>query len=438
MQDSAEIAAALYEAAEAIPNVVPQGRSAAGGGTERPFAAPAPPEVRGDFKPEIVQVLSELTEQEAAEGEAPTIGADELESLLEATTEIDAEGDGADEAEELLAAMEDEAKRRVVRRALSPDEDESDGEVEWFRYDEWDFHARDYRPAWCRVGEMAGEEGELDFYLDTLARRHALVVATRRQFEKMRPEAFRRLKRLEDGHEIDLDEAIQFHADKLAGVGPLARFYSRRDKVTRDVAVALLLDMSASTNEAIAPVEGRGEPDTGRIIDVEKEAAVVMVEALEAIGDRYGIFGFSGEGRESVEFRVIKEIDEELDDRVRRRIGRIEPVSATRMGPAIRHAVAKLDACDAKVKILVLVSDGRPMDMDYGSGESEREYAVQDTRQALTEARRRRIEPFLITVDREGHEYLGQLCGDLGYEVVADVEALPKRLPRLYQRVAIR
>jgi len=102
---------------------------------------------------------------------------------------------------------------------------------------------------------------------------------------------------------------------------------------------------------------------------------------------------------------------------------------------AIRHAVAKLDAYDAKVKIMMLVSDGRPQDHGYGRDRTEKEYAIHDTKQALLEARRKGITPFALTVDKEGHDYLGQMCEDMGYEVVADIEQLPQRLPTLYRRL---
>lgn len=464
VQDSAEVAAILYDMAASLPNVPPRepsgDRTALDGdsvgahpplgatGAERPlpgdlevpFQSPPQPEYRGEYKPELVQLLTAMVDQLHQDTPGELLTREDLIDLLAGCPELadsdDAGGDEVSVLEELLDNLQSEASERADgedgdkpgEEARHANGDGSDG-IEWYRYDEWDFRAHDYRPAWCALGERQAAEGGLDFYDDTLRHYHGLVLETRRQFERMRPESFRRIRRLEDGHEIDLDEAIQFHADKRAGAGPLARFYSRRNKIDRNVAVALLLDMSASTGEAI------GEP-AKRIIDVEKESAVLMIEALEAIGDAYGIYGFSGEGRENVEFNVVKELDEPLDDRVRMRIGAVEPVQSTRMGPAIRHVVAKLDAHDAKVKILILVSDGRPQDEDYGRDRDERDYAVHDTRRALIEAKRLRIEPFLITVDSEGHDYLGQMCDDIGYEVVADIEALPRRLPRLYRYVA--
>ena len=232
---------------------------------------------------------------------------------------------------------------------------------------------------------------------------------------------------------------------------------------SRDVAVAFLLDMSASTDEEIEKQRQKydandqddfdGDPrkyfqwlaarraknaiePPKRIIDLEKESTVLIVEALEAIGDSYGIFGFSGYGRDNVEFHVIKNLDEQMSETIHKRIDKIEPIRSTRMGPAIRHTIHKLDEHEAKVKILILVSDGRPQDHGYGRDRTEKEYAVHDTKQALLEAKRKGITPFLITVDKEGHDYLKQMCDDIGYEVVDDLETLPRRLPTLYRHLA--
>jgi len=477
VQDSAEVAAALYDRAMAIPNLPPHlvpgewggldedAVAKASGlsdltlqtleeppeGEEVPYRSPEQPQYRGDFKPELAQLIDELTDQQRLVDAEMLLTREEILELLENSAEIELSEDADDQSrdlDELLANIEHEATDRA--------EDEGDGDaspeaIEWFRYDEWDFRTNDYRPEWCRVGERMAAEGELDFYEETLRRYHGLVVETRRQFERLRPESFRRLKRLEDGHEIDLDQAIEFHADRKAGAGPLARFYARRNKINRDVAVAFLLDMSGSTSEEILPPAAIpvAPPGSGvrpasvsaasgdkRIIDIERESTVLVVEALEAIGDAYGIYGFSGHGRENVEFHVIKNLDEPFDDSVRRRIDKIEPIRSTRMGPAIRHTITKLNEHDAKVKILILVSDGRPEDEEYGQNRGEKEYAVHDTKRALLEAKRQRITPFLITVDSAGHDYLRNLCDDIGYELVADIESLPHRLPKLYRNLA--
>jgi nitric oxide reductase activation protein len=400
------------------------------------------PDLHGDYRPETVQVLDLF--DAAEEEERLTLTREELIELLSDAVEMEGDGPlGRAEAEAMLDQLERdaEARREATEDETTPDDDEPVEEaqepagedageepeaVRWFHYDEWDHLAQDYLRDRCRLGERVAPDGPHGAYEDALAEHHRLVVQTRRRFEQLRPEAFRRINRLEDGSDIDLDEAIAFHADRLAGAGPLARFYTRRNKIVRDVAVALLIDQSASTREPAAD-------DQRRVIDVVRDATVLMVEALDATGDTFAIYGFSGHGPDDVVLHVVKELEDPLDDDVRRRVAGIEPIGATRMGPAIRHTVTKLDAIAAKVKLLILVSDGRPEDEDYGPERGGIDYPLHDTKRALIEAKRHRIEPFLITVDSQGQDYLSQMCADLGYEVVADVESLPRRLPRLYR-----
>ena len=512
VQDSAEVAATLYDLAERIPNVpgapgggaedwdalseepadaadgLPDGSDGAGGdasGEEgMDFEAPPQPDFRGDFKPELVQLMVRLRLQDESdpEGEFVPISPEMLQELLEKSAEIEisswTEGEIGISLGQFLSSIEDmtpttstsEAegeKPSGEERAGAPEPEPEEGDlaihVDWFHYDEWDFRASDYRPRWCRVGERPAEEGELDYYEGILHKYHGLVLETRRQFELLRPEAFRKIKRLEDGDELDLDQAMDFLVDKKAGVGPLAQIYTRRNKVERDVAVAFLLDVSASTDEEIEKerpdydehddqfdddpskyfqwlAQRRAQQSVDppkRIIDLEKEATVLIVEALEAIGDSYGIYGFSGYGRENVEYYVIKDLEESFGDGVRRRIDKIDPIRSTRMGPAIRHTLHKLEEYDAKVKLLIMVSDGRPQDHGYGRDRTEKEYAVHDTKEALLEAKRAGVTPFLITVDKEGHDYLAEMCDDIGYEIVADIESLPRRLTTLYRALAV-
>ena len=174
-----------------------------------------------------------------------------------------------------------------------------------------------------------------------------------------------------------------------------------------------------------------------RIIDIEKEAVVLIINALEAIGDFYGIYGFSGYGRENVEFYTVKDLNETFNDRVKRRIDRIAPLHATRMGPAIRHAAYKLNQQEARTKLLFLISDGRPQDRGYSREGVEKEYAVHDTKMALNEAKLQGIDAFCLTVDKNGHDYLKTMCQDIGYEVLEDINDLPSRLLYLYKRLTM-
>jgi nitric oxide reductase activation protein len=270
---------------------------------------------------------------------------------------------------------------------------------------------------------------------------------------------FRKIKRLLDGEELDIDSVIEYAVERRAGVTPNDKIYWRRNKIERDVSVAFLLDMSASTDEEIAKHERKGQTDDfdddprryfswwmarraqelltppKRIIDLEKESIVLLIKALETIGDKYGIYGFSGYGRDNVEFYVVKDLEEAFNEHTKKRIDKIAPVRSTRMGPAIRHATYKLEQQDSKVKILFLVSDGRPQDHGYGRDRTEKEYAIHDTHMALVESKRKGMVPFCLTVDRYGHDYLKQMCGDLGYAVVPDIESLPSRITTLYRQL---
>ncbi len=453
---------------------------------ERPYRRLPQLDPRGEFKPELVQTLTQLREELANPGTRADISTAELKDLLlqsvevesPASTRIDPDGVaelvGANLLRELgkdwdqgHPAHRPPRRRRVWR----PDADALlQGEAIPFTYDEWDFRRRTYRPDWCTLWQRPIETGAIDFYEETLSEHKAQLSEVRRQFELLKPSRQRRQKRLPDGEEFDLDAVIEALVDRRAGRANAEKIYWRRDKAERDVSVAILLDMSVSTMELI---EDAGDAKAGkrpkRIIDLEKESLVLLTQALELVKDNYGIYGFSGLGRQNVQFFVIKDLKERFSDRVKRRIDRVIPVQGTRMAPAIRHATAKLEEVDSKTKLLILISDGRPQDQDYGRDPAEavqmwgrgptpgtpplptrvrdavrfeeilmrreKEYAVHDTRRALLEARQRDIIPFCISVDRRGHDYLRAMCGDMGYEVVSDIASLPQRLTALYRRL---
>ncbi len=296
-----------------------------------------------------------------------------------------------------------------------------------FVYDEWDGMIQDYRSGWCRVVERMAPEGSRDFAEAVLAAHGPAVRLLRRYFESIRPPGLRRVHGQTDGEELDLDASIRRIADRAAGAEPSDRIYVRREKRERDVAAAFLVDLSGSTSRQIESAEGSSGL---RVIDVEKEGLVLLCAALEAIGDRYGIYGYSGRGRGQVDFVVLKEFDEPTHGRTAQRIGSIVPMHQNRDGAAIRHAVQKLLAQQARVKLLVLISDGRPLDDGYAD-----EYALEDTKMALREARVQGIEPFCITVDRDADDYLRRMYGEVRYLIIDHVAALPERLPRVYQRL---
>ena len=364
-----------------------------------------------------------------------------------------------------LVAERDQHKRRIdmerssVRRALGDGHDAAAS----FRYDEWNYHDGTYLRGWCRLYEerlQALHGAETRALIDAV-RPH--VRAARRQFEQVRPTGYQRVKKTPDGDELDLDAIVQTRADIRTGASPDERVYSRRERLRRDVGAALLVDLSASTDDvvpeereppmAIGNVQDIRDPyfdddddydfasrmaeeaAKRRIIDILRESVLLLGTALESLGDRYGIYGFSGYGRDCVEYYVAKEFDDPLDDHALDAVAAMKPKRSTRMGPAIRHACAKLDGSGAALKVLMIVSDGFPQDHDYGPNRGEHEYGVQDTARALVEARARGIETFCVTVDRSGHDYLRRMCPDDRYLVIEETAQLPAALQKTYRQL---
>ena len=315
--------------------------------------------------------------------------------------------------------------------AETPEQVLAEGEVA-YNYDEWDRELTDHRLGWCRVVEKKVKHGDSSFVEQTKERHKGVISSIRHQFQLMKPENLTRVANEVDGEEFDLNAVIDFVIDRRADGQQSDRIYTKRLRRRRDVAVSFLLDQSSSTARTIGrhPLQPYTRPGR-RIIEIEKEGLVLMSEALEAVGDVYSINGFTSEGRRNVKFYVVKDFDEKYGDEVKRRIGGINYQNNTRLGAAIRHATAKLAKQDARTRLLIVLSDGRPYDHDYGDAR----YAREDTREALRQAKNEGITPFCITIDRESEAELKDLYGEVGYTIIDDVLSLPERLPGIYRRL---
>jgi hypothetical protein len=385
-----------------------------------------------------------------------SISMEDAEQQIEVPDELD-QDDANKLAEEMLA--ERDAKRQPQRRdarelfnAWNTDAegefDELDGSEAWgegempeqdleagevaFNYDEWDRELVDHRVGWCRVVEKKVKRGGREFVEETRERYKGVVSSIRHQFQLMKPENLTRVANELDGEDYDLNAVVDYFVDRRADGQQSERIYTRRLRRRRDVAVSFLLDQSSSTARTIGrhPLQPYTHPGR-RIIEIEKEGLVLMSEALEAVGDVYSINGFTSEGRRNVKFYVLKDFGEHYSDEVMRRIGGITYQNNTRLGAAIRHASAKLEKQEARTRLLIVLSDGRPYDHDYGDAR----YAREDTREALRQAKTAGITPFCITIDRESESELRDLYGDVGYTIIDDVLTLPERLPGIYRRL---
>ncbi|MDQ3133541.1 MAG: VWA domain-containing protein, partial [Acidobacteriota bacterium] len=330
------------------------------------------------------------------------------------------------DVEQQLAGAE-----RWAQQGTSPEQELEPGETE-YSYDEWDRELSDLRVNWCRVVEKKVRRGDRTFVELTRSRYKGVISSIRHQFQLMRPENLVRVRGELDGDDYDLDAVVNYVADRRADGQQSERLYTKRLRRERDVAVSFLLDQSSSTARTIGrhPLQPYTHPGR-RIIEVEKEGLVLMSEALEAAGDVYAIYGFTSEGRRNVKFYVIKDFAERYSAEIERRIGGINYQHNTRLGAAIRHAAAKLQRQEARTRLLIVLSDGRPYAHDYGDAR----YAREDTREALHEARLSGIPPFCITIDRDSEAELRDLYGAVGYTIIDDVLSLPERLPAIYRRL---
>jgi len=340
--------------------------------------------------------------------------------LFNAWNDPNAEGE-PDELEGAESWTESESQEQTLE----------EGEVA-FNYDEWDRDLTDHRLGWCRVIEKRVKHGDASFVERTRERHKGVISSIRYQFQLLKPEDLTRVFNELDGEEFDLNAVIDYVIDRRADGQQSERLYMKRLRRRRDVAVSFLLDQSSSTARTIGrhPLQPYTHPGR-RIIEIEKEGLVLMSEALEAVGDAYSINGFTSEGRRNVKFYIVKDFDEHYSDEVKRRIGGITYQNNTRLGAAIRHATARLGKQDARTRLLIVLSDGRPYDHDYGDAR----YAREDTREALRQAKNAGITPFCITIDRESEAELKDLYGEIGYTIIDDVLSLPERLPGIYRRL---
>jgi nitric oxide reductase NorD protein len=347
---------------------------------------------------------------------------------------------GTSDTADLGDALSELPEARVVRTPGSPRdvlesdavplppsirESGADSGVQGITYPEWDHRAGAYRMPGATVRPADAIIGGEAWVADVLARHASLVRQVRRRFDGLRPHRVRSARQPE-GAELDLGAYVTAYADRHAGMPGDDRLYVDQRPTRRDLAIAVLVDVSASTD---AWVSGRL-----RIVDVEREALVVLLEALEVLGDRHAVLAFSGEGPHAVRVVTVKRFDERSREAARQRVGALEPDGYTRVGAAIRHASALLGRERARHRLLLLLSDGKPNDVDEYGGR----YGIEDTRQAVAEARLQGLLPFCLTVDREAPTYLTSIFGPRGYAVLSRPERLPSVLVEVLRVLVVR
>ena len=285
---------------------------------------------------------------------------------------------------------------------------------------EWHYKKQQLQPAHCRLQPMLPRNAEpipLPVHLSATARR------LRSQFAALAPSKVW-IKGQFDGSELDLDACVQFSADRIGGLQAREQgLYKAHHYRDRDLACLLLADLSLSTDAYVS--------DHARVIDVIRDTLFLFSEALSATGDRFALYGFSSLKRENIRFNVLKEFEHKYNAEVRGRIASVKPGYYTRMGAAIRHSSQLLAKQAATQRLLLILTDGKPNDLDQYEGR----YGVEDTRVAIHEARQMGLRPFCVTIDEKGSNYLPHLFGVNGYVVIRKPSELPRELPLLYAQL---
>ena len=287
-------------------------------------------------------------------------------------------------------------------------------------YPEWDYSSQTYRPDWASVYEALHPSGNPADIDRLLAKHGALAKRLKKMLDLLKPQDKVRIRYQEEGSDLDLDVALRALIDFKGGATPDPRINMSHRTDGRDIAVMLLLDLSESLNDKAAG-------STQTILELSQEAVSLLAWAIEKLGDPFAIAGFHSNTRHDVRYLHIKGYGEHFNDDVKARLAAMEAGYSTRMGAAIRHAAHYLGARQADKKLMLVLTDGRPSDVDT----HDERLLIEDARQAVKELDRDNIFPYCISLDPKADEYVGDIFGRQ-FTVIDHIERLPERLPQLF------
>lgn len=287
-------------------------------------------------------------------------------------------------------------------------------------YDEFDHTIQMMRPAWATVLERRAPLGDPSQAETILSEHRPVMERLKHRLDAMRPQGTQRIRKLEDGDEIDIAAAITAMIDIRMGRQPDPRVMMRHVRKVRDTAVMVLLDLSESTNDPTS--------DGATMLDLTKSACVLLSEAIHRVGDAFAIHGFCSDGRAQVYYDRFKDFDQPWEALSQARLVGATGGLSTRMGTAIRHATAQLRAVKATRKLMLVLTDGAPADIDV----RDPHYLRADARRAVDEAQQAGVTPFCLTLDPGADAYVQRIFGPNGAMVLDRVDRLPERLPQLY------
>ncbi len=340
-------------------------------------------------------------------------------SVMEMANQIDVETAG-DDAKEIW----------VLATELFPYEDmgKSFNELEGkqpvsdpFHYSEWDYQIQLERPAWATVLEKRAKTGDLAVIDAITAQYKREIQRMKFLLDAMQPQGVQRIRKLEDGDEIDLNAAIQSFSDIRRGVQPDPRIMLRSVRKTRDFSILVLLDLSESTNDKV-------QDQDYSVRELTQQACVLLADAINKVGDPFAIHGFCSDGRHDVEYYRFKDFDQHWDDVPKAKLAGMTGQLSTRMGAAIRHAGHHLKLQRSAKKLLIVITDGEPADVDV----RDPQYLRMDTKKAVEEVAKIGVTTYCMSLDPRADNYVARIFGQNHYMVVDHVQRLPEKLPLLY------
>ncbi|MGC2165388.1 MAG: nitric oxide reductase activation protein NorD [Gallionella sp.] len=345
-------------------------------------------------------------------------------SLMEFANEIDVETAGDDAEEIWILGTELFPYENIGDESVGKSYNELEGKEpvsEPYHYAEWDYQIQLERPAWTTVLERRAKRGELQLICDITAQHKRTIGRLKFLLDALQPQGVTRIRKLEDGDELDINAAIRSMIDIRMARHPDPRIMMRSVRKLRDISVMVLLDLSESTNEMVSGQEYS-------VLDLQRQATVLLADAINKVGDPFAIHGFCSDGRHNVEYSRFKDFDQPYNDVPKARLAGMSGKLSTRMGAAIRHAGHYLTLQKSAKKLLLVITDGEPADIDV----RDPQYLRYDTKKAVEEMARSGVTTFCMTLDPRADQYVSRIFGARNYMVVDHVERLPEKLPLLY------
>ena len=299
-----------------------------------------------------------------------------------------------------------------------------------FHYHEWDYHVQLARPDWATVIERKQGRGDPEIMDDILTKHKPIASRIRHIIDALQPQGIVRRRGYEEGEELDLNAAVRAMIDIRRGIMPDPRINIRITRHIRDLSIVLLLDLSESTNEKIGDIaEGEeGYEDQDSILDLTRESAGLLSWAIDSIGDNFAVHGFASDGRHDVQYYRFKDFDQSYDDEAKSRMAGMKGGLSTRMGAALRHAGDHLIHQNAQKRLVLLVTDGEPADID----ERDPQYLRHDAKKAVDDLAMQGVYTYCLTLDPNADQYVSRIFGENSYSIVDNVERLPERLPNVF------